>query len=427
MIKEKQYKKRRKAFGKKLKSNSITVLFSSEYKQRSNDTDFPFRQDSHFYYLNQFIEDNAALVFIKKNKKTKAYLFLEIKDPAKELWNGKRLGIDKAKKTFDFNNVHAIDYLKEFLIENIKEKDTLYYDFKNETKRLKSIQPLFENITCHKDISPIIGAMRLIKSKKEICIIKQSIKIAKDAHHQAMKNAKDMKFEYELQAKIEYIFKKNGAYNDAYTSIVAGGNNANTLHYINNDKELKKGNLVLIDAGCEYKYYASDITRTFPIKSKFTKPQKDLYNLVLDTQKKIIAMIAPKVLRSELQKEAVKLLTYGMCDLKILKGNPKKLIKNEAYKKYYPHGIGHWLGIDVHDMSPYKDKNNKEIPLNKGMVLTIEPGIYCEKNDKNIPKKYRGIGIRIEDNILVTKKGYKNLSKNIIKEVKDIEKLVANN
>lgn len=426
MIKEKHYKKRRKALGKKLKSNSIAVLFSSEYKQRSNDTDFPFRQDSHFYYMSGFIEDNSVLVFVKKNKKTKTYLFLETKDPAKELWSGKRLGVDKAKEIFDFDEVHAIEYLKKFLEENIKEKNRFYYDFKTEVKRLKSLQNLFKNIRCHKDIAEIIGAMRLIKTKKEIELIKQSINITKEAHHKAIQHAKDIKFEYQLQAKIEYVFKKNGAYNDAYTSIVAGGNNANTLHYISNDKELKKGDLVLIDAGCEYKYYASDITRTFPIQRKFTKPQRDLYNLVLDTQKKIISMIAPNILRSDLQKEAVKLLTYGMCRLGIMQGKPQTLIKKESYKKYYPHGIGHWLGIDVHDMSPYKDKNNKEIPLEKGMVLTIEPGIYCEQNDKNIPKKYRGIGIRIEDNILVTKKGYKNLSKDIIKEVKEIEKLIFN-
>lgn len=426
MIKEKEYKKRRSTLGKKLSKNSVAILFSSEYKQRSNDTEYPYRQNSNFYYLTGFKEDNAVLVFVKKSKKVYTYLFVEPKDPAKELWNGKRLGVKKVKKEMLFDDVHAMNKLQIFMDEQTKEKQTLYYDFKAENKKIVQLQKTALHIPCHKNFSPLIEEMRLIKSKNEIKLLKQSIAIAKEAHHEAMKCAKDTDFEYKLQAKIEYIFKSNGAYNDAYTSIVACGNNANTLHYISNDKPLKKGSLVLIDAGCEYEYYASDITRTFPIKSKFTKPQRDLYNLVLDTQKKIISMIAPNILRSDLQKEAVKLLTYGMCRLGIMQGKPQTLIKKESYKKYYPHGIGHWLGIDVHDMSPYKDKNNKEIPLKKGMVLTIEPGIYCKKNDKNIPKKYRGIGIRIEDNIVVTKKGYKNLSKDIIKEVQDIEKLIFN-
>ena len=175
--------------------------------------------------------------------------------------------------------------------------------------------------------------------------------------------------------------------------------------------------MILIDAGCEYEYYASDITRTISVNGKFTKAQKKLYNLVLNTQIKVIKMIKPQVKRSDLQKYAVKLLTEGMVKLKILKGDVKRLIKNKAYERYYPHGIGHWMGLDVHDEAPYKDKNNKEIPLKKGMVLTIEPGLYIDKNDKKVPKKYRGIGIRIEDNILVTKNKYKNLSKDIVKKV----------
>ncbi|MDY0116296.1 MAG: aminopeptidase P N-terminal domain-containing protein [Sulfurimonadaceae bacterium] len=424
MIKEKEYKKRRVIIGKKLSKNSVAVVFSSEYKQRSNDTDFPYRQDSNFYYLTGFKEDNSALVFIKKSKQVRTYLFVEPKDPTKELWNGKRLGVKKAKKRMDFDGIKTIEGYETFIKEHMKEKKTLYCDFKAETQKSAQLQRVAIQIPSHTNIAPLIEEMRLLKSKSEINLIQQSIAIAKEAHHKAMRYGKNADYEYKLQAKIEYIFKNHGAYNDAYTSIVAGGNNANTLHYIRNDKPLQKGSLVLIDAGCEYQYYASDITRTFPIGTGFSKAQKELYELVLSTQKKVIDMIRPGVLRSDLQKEACKLLTHGMCRLGILQGKPKKLIKNESYKKYYPHGIGHWLGIDVHDMAPYKDENNKEIALGAGMVLTIEPGIYCEQKDMKIPKKYRGIGIRIEDNILVTKEGYKNLSKEIVKEIADIETLV---
>lgn len=262
--------------------------------------------------------------------------------------------------------------------------------------------------------------MRLIKSKAEIKLIKRALQITKKAHHKAMKISAKLQYEYELQANIEYVFKKNGAYSDAYTSIVACGNSANTLHYINNDKKLVTGELILIDAGCEYEYYVSDITRTIPVSGEYTKAQSEVYEMVLLVQKEIIKMIKPNVFRSTLQKKSEELLCKGMIELGILQGDMKMLLKEKAYKKYYPHGIGHWMGIDVHDPSPYKNQNGKEIPLQLGMVMTIEPGIYLDKEDKDIPKKYRGIGIRIEDDILVTKNGYENLSKEIVKERENI-------
>lgn len=266
--------------------------------------------------------------------------------------------------------------------------------------------------------------MRLIKSSSEISLIKKAIEITKEAHHKAIAFNKIDKNEYQLQAELEYIFKKNGAYSDAYTSIVAGGNNANTLHYIDNNKKFKKDDLILIDAGCEYEYYASDITRTIPVSGKFTQAQEELYNLVLDVELEIIEMVKEGVKKSELQEKSENSLCEGMVKLGILQGDVKQLIKEKKHKKYYPHGIGHWMGLDVHDEALYFDKKNREIIFKEGMVLTVEPGIYCDKDDKSIPKKYRGIGIRIEDDILVTKDGYENLSKDIIKSVQDIEKVL---
>lgn len=421
MITQKEYNKRRKKFAQSLKKNSLALILSAMPKCRSHDTEYPYRQNSSFYYLTGFKEDNSALVIWKRKKEVKTVLFVQKKDKTLELWNGYRLGEIEAKKKFFVDEVYVIDMLEKYLLEYSKESRTFYYDFQDE--RVKKYSQILDVISSHKSVIEPISYLRLIKSNAEIKLIKKAIEITKDAHHKAMKLKKRGKFEYEVQAKIEYIFKKSGAYSDAYTSIVACGNAANTLHYIENSQRLVDKKLILIDAGCEYDYYASDITRTIPVNGKFTKAQKELYEMVLDVQLEIISMIRPKVKRSVLQERAVELLTQGMIALKILKGNVEELIKSEAYKKYYPHGIGHWMGLDVHDEAPYKDKYGNEILLQKGMVLTIEPGIYIDENERSVPPKYRGIGIRIEDDILVSKDGCINLSEGIAKSVKAIEKI----
>jgi len=420
MILESEYRDRREKLATKLCEDSIAVLYSSEYKIRSNDTEFPYRQNSNFYYLTGFKEDKSVLLLVKTKKGVKTVLFVEKKDELQELWNGKRLGKKEAKKRFLVSKVFTVDKLQEKIKKYMVSKKTIYFDFKD--SQVESLKKYYKNIPTHKNIALLVNKMKLIKSPSEIEIIKKAISITKEAHHKAISFKKHGKNEYHLQAELEYIFKKNGAYSDAYTSIVASGNSANTLHYIDNNKDFKDGDLILIDAGCEYDFYASDITRTIPVDGKFSEAQKELYNLVLDVELKIIKMIKPKVKRTKLQKESEKLLCEGMVRLGILKGDVKKLIKKQEHKKYYPHGIGHWMGLDVHDEAPYKDENRKEIPLANGMVLTIEPGIYCDENDKTIPKKYRGIGIRIEDNILVTKDGYENLSQDIVKTINEIEK-----
>ncbi len=423
MILESEYKQRREILASKLSKNSVAVIYSAEYKIRSNDTEFPYRQNSNFYYLTGFKEDNSCLVIIKKRKKTKTILFIQKKDPKLELWNGARLGKVEAKKRFLVDKICFIETFSKKIEELLESSLNLYFDFKLDYSKIKIIKKYSKKIATYKNIALDIEMMRLIKSDSEIDLIEKAISITKKAHHLVMKSKKIDKNEYQLQAEIEYIFKKNGAYSDAYTSIVASGNSANTLHYIDNDKEFKDDDLILIDAGCEYNYYASDITRTIPVNGKFSDAQKELYNMVLDVQLKIINMIKPNIKRSDLQTKSEELLCKGMIDLGILKGECKQLLKDKKHKKYYPHGIGHWMGIDVHDENPYKYKNGDEIPLQKGMVLTIEPGIYCNKNDKTIPKKYRGIGIRIEDDILINEDSYINLSKGIVKSVKEIEKL----
>ena len=421
IIKEDEYKKRRDALASKMSKNSVAVIFSATYKIRSNDTNYPFRQNSNFYYLTGFKENNSILVLIKKNKKYKSILFVNKKDKIDEIWNGKRLGVDIAKKSFLVDEVYKEDDFDKKISKFLEFKKNLYFDFKLDSSKINLLKNITKNIDIHKNIALIIERMRLIKSDSEIKLIKKAINITKKAHHKLMKLNKIDKNEYELLSILEHTFKSNGSYNDAYTSIVASGNSANTLHYIDNNKLLIDGKLILIDAGCEYEYYTSDITRTIPVNKRFSKAQKEIYKLVLSVEKTIIKMIKPNVKRSELHKKSEELLVKGMIRLGILKGNYQTIIKKQKHKKYYPHGIGHWMGLDVHDECPYKDENGDEIVLQEGMVLTIEPGIYIDKYDDSVGKKYRGIGIRIEDNILVTKNGFKNLSSGIKKEVNDIE------
>ncbi len=427
MILESEYKSRRDKVFKKLAKSSLAVIFSAEAATRSHDTHHPYRQDSNFYYLTGFKEDNAIILFVKSSTKSKTVLFVQKKEKVLELWNGKRLGIKEAKKRFLVDEVYASEDFIKIFQKYAKRRKNFYYEQNVKKICVKKIAKSAKSFKAEHDILPLIQKMRLYKSASEIELIRESIAITAKAHHRVMGMGKKGMYEYHLQAEIEHEFKMNAAYSDAYTSIVACGNNANTLHYIENSKALVDGELILIDAGCEHNYYASDITRTIPVNGKFSEAQRELYTLVLETQLQIIRMIKPFVKRSHLQESAERLLTKGMVELGILSGDVKELIKKQKHKKYYPHGIGHWMGIDVHDPAPYRDTKNQEIPLQKGMVLTIEPGIYIDANDKSVPKKYRGIGIRIEDNILVTKDGSENLSSAIAKSIEEIEAMCAKN
>jgi Xaa-Pro aminopeptidase len=424
------YKNRRKQFFNFF-DDGVAVLSSAEHVTRSNDTEFSYRQESNFYYLSSITEDKCVIVFEKKRETEKTYLF--VKDVSKEesLWLGKRMGVKGAKKRYSFDEILNIDEFDKKITEILKNSSTLYFNLFLEDKFTQNLRLTCKSLSesravlkspkTFSDVGSIVQKMRLIKSDDEIKTIKKAIAITKEAHHRAMKKCYDGINEYEIAAEIEYVFAKNGAKHNAYESIVAGANRANTLHYIDNDKKLNDGELVLIDAGCEYDMYASDITRTFPVSGRFSKAQKELYEMVLEVQQKIISMIKEGITKEKLQKNSEKLLTRGMVELGILKGSVKKLIKKRKHKKYYPHGIGHWMGLDVHDPCPYTDEFLKPVKFQTGMVLTIEPGIYIDKNDKKVPKKYRGIGIRIEDNILVSKDGCENLSSSIAKSVKELE------
>jgi Xaa-Pro aminopeptidase len=292
---------------------------------------------------------------------------------------------------------------------------------KKSAKELHETRGVKRHIKVIYDVTHLIRSLRLIKSDEEITQIKKAIDLTALAHHEAMRSAKAGMFEYELQAKMSYVFLSNGASSEAYGAIVAGGNNANTLHYVDNRDILHNGDLVLIDAACEWELYASDITRTFPINGKFTDAQRDVYEKVLDVQLQVIDAMKPGVKRDWLQQYSEELLCQALIDLGILKGEHKELLESKAHKKYAPHGIGHWMGLDVHDPCPYVDDEGESLVFVSGMVMTIEPGIYIRADDETVDEKYRGIGIRIEDDILITQAGCENLSTVIAKSVEAIE------
>ena len=415
--------------------DGIALIPSAKMQTRSNDTEFPFRQESNFYYLTGFNEPDCLLLLCKNEKETKSVLFLREKDPLMEMWVGKRLGVENACEALAIDESYDVAELEKVLLELFKTYNNLYLDTFSENEYLVTSKKV-SNILLNSrtvDISPrnfihlntILEKERLVKEPFEIEQIKKAMNITAQAHHAAMAMASHGKKEYEIQALIEYIFKKEGSVHDAYGSIVAGGNNANTLHYVENSMSLNDGDMMLIDAGCEWNNYASDITRTTPVNGKFSKPQQALYEGILDVQEKIIKAIKPGISKQNIQEKSEILLTNLMMDLGILTGSFEEIMQKKTLKKYYPHGIGHWMGLDVHDTCPYKDEEGNEILFAEGMVLTVEPGIYLPEDDLSIPEIYRGIGIRIEDDILVSRKGFENLSSDIAKTINEIESMCA--
>lgn len=410
----------------------VAIITSAPAQTRSNDTEYPYRQNSDFYYLCGFNEDNALLVLIKTAESTKVILFVEAYDAEHALWNGARLGVEGSRERFNVDEVHDVAAYSEMIQELLREHINLYIDLYSDSSRLsdakKAAQSLHStrgikrHIRAIRDVTFLIRKLRLIKSPEEIETIKKAIALTAEAHHQAMRVCKSGMKEYQLQAAMNYVFLNSGASAEAYGAIVAGGNNANTLHYIDNSDELRDGELVLIDAACEWELYASDITRTFPVNGKFTDAQREVYNAVLEVQLRVIDAIKPGVKRAWLQHYSEELLCDALINLGILSGERETLMDAKEHKKYAPHGIGHWMGLDVHDPCPYVDEEGESLAFMAGMVMTIEPGLYFRVDDESVPEHYRGIGIRIEDDILVTEEGYENLSAMIVKSVEEIER-----
>jgi Xaa-Pro aminopeptidase len=425
-----------KSFIENIGKDAVAIIPAAREKTRSYDTEYKFRQDSDFWYLTDFPEPDAIAV-ITPARRTKYTMFVRPRDPEMETWYGRREGTEGAKKKFGVQQAYNLDRFEKMFAKLVDGHDKLYYRFGVDEKldqfilnylsgqrvaRLKTAYPPHTIV----DPTVLIHEMRLFKNEDEVELMATAGVIGADAHILAMKKTKPGMNESQVEAMMEAYMKDKGASGVAYNSIIGGGDNATILHYVENNAPLKDGELILIDAGAEYKGYASDITRTFPINGKFTKAQKDMYNVVLDVQEQCIAATVTGTTVLERQNLSIELLTEGMKKLGLLKGATKTLIKKKAYMKYYMHGVGHYIGMDVHDAGRYFDdqKAKQSRAFAPGMVLTVEPGIYVPADDKSAPPRFRGMGIRIEDDVLVTEEGNRNLTSKVPKEVDAIEALM---
>lgn len=421
---------RREKLLAQMKANSIALFFAAPEAVRSNDTLYPYRQNSDFWYFTFFDEPESMLAIIKQEDNQSRYiLFNRKKDPLAETWTGYRLGQKAALDAIVVDKAYLIDEINTVLPDLLNGKTTIYHakqQYKYADQILKKARTTLRQGTMTNlstpskviDWRPIVHKMRMFKSEFEIAIIRQACKISAQAHVRAMQKCKPQMYEYQLEAEILHEFVKHGARWPSYNTIVGGGNNGCTLHYENNNQQLKDGELVLIDAGCEYQYYAGDITRTFPVNGKFSQAQREIYDIVLASQYQAIALFKPGISINEVNQYVVRIMVEGLVKLGIMQGDVNDLIAKEAYRAYYMHSLGHWLGIDVHDVG-----RNQHRPLEPGMVLTVEPGLYINQ-DADVPERYKGIGIRIEDNILITENGNEVLTSIVPKNADEIENLM---
>ena len=416
-----EFGERRTRVFAQMQPNSALLLFSEIEKRRNNDCSYPFRQDSYFWYLTGFNEPNAALLLLKTEQAEKAIIFLRPRDPLLETWNGRRLGVEHAPQQLNVNEAYSIEELATVLPKILKNLTALYYVSEIHTWGDKLVTESAVSFSEILDWRPMLSEMRLIKSPNEIRLMQQAGQITALAHIKAMQTTRPNRFEYEIESDILHEFNRHCARFPSYNSIVAGGSNACILHYTENDRPLNDGDLVLIDAGCEFAMYAGDITRTFPVNGKFSQPQREIYELVLKAQKRAIELLVPGNSIKQANDEVIRIKTQGLVNLGILKGDVDTLIEQQAYRQFYMHGLGHWLGLDVHDVGSYGQ--DKQRILEIGMVITVEPGIYISE-DADVPEQYKGIGVRIEDNLLMTEYGNKILTTAAPKEIADIENLM---
>ena len=427
------FTERRQRLGANLPPNAAIVIAGASTQYRNADSSYAFRQDSNFWYLTGFNEAEATLVVLTDNSNTaKSIAFVPEKDKLKEIWDGYRAGPQGAVKDHGFDEAYNNSEINDQLPELLKGRDRVFYPV---GKNAGLDQNIIEWIKTAKskdrhssaidiaDATSKVGNQRLIKDAHEIDLMKKACRISAESHVEAMKFVKPGMTEQEMEAFYLYEFAKRGGRFSAYTPIVAGGENACVLHYVENSKPLLDGDLLLVDAGCEYDFYASDITRTFPVSGKFTDAQLAIYEVVLEAESKAIAAVSVNNNVMDAQIISEKVVTQGLIDLGILKGSLDDLHAKGAFKEFYMHKIGHWLGIDVHDAGDYME-DDQFMQFKAGMVTTIEPGIYIPSS-ANVDDKWKGIGIRIEDDILVTPDGNENLTEFVPSDPKEIEALMA--
>ena len=430
-----EFARRRKQLMAHMEPNSIAIVPAAPERQRSRDTEYHYRQDSDFLYLSGFEEPQAVLVLIPGRDHGEYVLFVRERNREREIWDGYRAGPEGACSEFDADDAFPIDDIDEILPGLLEGRQRVYYSMGKDSEFDKHVMDWVNTIRAKVrsgatppgeflDLSHFLNDMRLFKSAAELRVMKEAGEISARAHVRAMKASKPGVMEYQLEAEIMHEFQMSGARFPAYNSIVGGGKNGCILHYIENSAPLKNGDLVLIDAGCELDYYAADITRTFPVNGKFSPEQKALYEICLQAQLEAIAECKPGKHWNDPHEATVRVITEGLVKIGLLEGDVSELIKSEAYKEFYMHRAGHWLGMDVHDVGDYKVGGEWRV-LEPGMVMTVEPGIYVAPDNERVAKKWRGIGIRIEDDVVITKDGNEVLTKDVPKTVAEIEALMA--
>ena len=431
------FAKRRAKLLNSVEPNSAIIIPSANEFIRNGDAHYPFRQNSSFYYLTGFNEPNSLAILLANKDKHEYILFVRPSDKNKEQWDGIRAGIDGARNTYGADRSYNINDLDANIVELLKNRSKIYYDVGSNAEYDESVISWLNSIKLMQrqgisssdaivNLHNIISEMRLIKDEYEQQLMLKASQISAAAHVKAMQSVQASKYEYELEAAFIYECVKHGARSQAYNPIVGSGANSCILHYNNNDQIIDKNGLVLIDAGAEYLGYASDITRTFPASGTFTIEQKAIYELVLQAQLAAIDVIKPRHTWDQAQTVIIKIITTGLVELGIIKSEGRtidQLIQEQAYRPFYMHNSGHWLGLDVHDVGNYK-KNNQWRPLEAGMVLTVEPGIYIQADMDDVDPKWWNIGVRIEDDVLVTDIGHKVLTKDVPKQIHEIETLI---
>lgn len=434
MIKQQEFARRRTQLMRMAGENSVIILCASPEKIRNSDVQYPYRQNSDFLYLTGFHEPKAVLCLIPDEKTPASILFCRERDPEREMWDGPMTGLKGAVKQYGMDEAFDIEDLGKRLPKLLQDRDRIYYDlgrtplfdqrligWLNELKD-KPRKTFHAPEEIHA-LDHMLHDLRLYKSRDEIAAMRRSAAVAVEAHERAMRACRPGMNEAEIHAELQYVFTKNQC-EASYNAIVGGGANACVLHYIANKDTLNDGDLLLIDAGAEYDGYASDITRTFPVNGKFTPEQKDLYDVVLDAQIAAIDKARAGNHWQDVHDEAVRVATQGMIDLGILKLSLEEELEQEGYKHFYVHNTGHWLGLDVHDVGDYSVDGESRL-LEPGMVMTVEPGIYIPPNDTSVRKVFRGIGIRIEDNVAVTKGDPLVLTAALAKSTAAIEALMV--
>jgi Xaa-Pro aminopeptidase len=415
--------------------SGIAVIPTAPERLRNRDAHYPYRFDSYFYYLTGFREPEAVLVLVAANDKapSKHILFCRQKDQEREIWDGFRYGPEAAKTLFGFDEAHPIEQLDELLPKLLADQPAVYTALGLDAawdqrvigwlNRVRELARTGVAVPAEiHDSRALLDEMRLIKGTDELQIMQRAADISALAHQRAMQTVRPGMREFEVEAELLYTFYRHGSQAPAYTSIVAGGANACVLHYVQNDAELKSGDLLLIDAGCELDGYASDITRTFPVNGKFTAAQRDVYQLVLAAQAAAMAQVQPEKRWNDPHQAALHVLAQGFIDLRLCQGSVDAVLESEDYKRFYMHRTGHWLGMDVHDAGEYKQKGEWRA-LRPGMVLTVEPGCYIRPAD-NVPEHFWNIGIRIEDDVVVTPSGHEILTLAAPKTIAEIEELM---